>query len=136
MTKCEHHEDYIKLHEGLRDHIDRVEKGLDRRIDDTDKKLDTAFNKLDDIRDDVNTQGSDYRETATYVKTLYKRFDELTSQIQTVVVKMDQFIVTMAVVKTDTDNNSKFSQKGKNLVYEIMKYLVIAALGYAIANQG
>lgn len=136
MTKCEHHEDYIKLHEGIRDHIDRVEKGLERRINDTDRKLDTAFNKLDDVRDDINSQGRDYTETAAYVKTLYRRFDELTSQMQSVVIKMDQYIATMAVVKSETDNNSKFSQSGKDLVKEVIKYIVIAGVGYALATNG
>lgn len=136
MAKCEHHEDYVRLHDSLKEHIGRVEKTLENRIEDTDHKLSKAFDRIDEVRQDLSNQGSDYRETATYVKTLYGRFDELTTQMQSIVNKLDQYIATMAIVQKDTDNNSQFSQGGRKLVFEIIKYIVIAAVGYAMASGG
>lgn len=136
MPKCEHHDDYIKLHDALKDHIGMVEKTLDGKINTVDKKTDAAFRKIDGLRDDLDDQGRDQTETATYVKQLYKRFDELTTQMGNIVTKLDTYITTMATVKQETNSNSAFTKRGKDLVYEIIKWAVFLALGAAIARSG
>lgn len=134
MPKCEHHDDCIKLHDALKDHIGMVEKTLDGKINTVDKKTDAAFRKIDGLREELDEQGRDHIETATYVKQLYKRFDELTTQMQTIVAKLDTYITTMATVRQETSSNSAFTKRGKDLVYEIIKWLVLLALGAAIAK--
>jgi len=136
MPKCEHHDDYIKLHDALKDHIGMVERTLDGKIQTVDKKADSAFRKIDVIRDDVAEQGENYRETAAYVKQLYKRFDELTTQMQGIVTKLDTYITTMATVQQETKSNSAFNMRGKDLVYEIVKWLVLMGLGAALFKTG
>ena len=135
MAKCEHHDDYVKMHDTLRDHIGMVERTLDSKITTVDKKVDTAFRKLDDVREDLDEQGKDHRETATYVKQLYKRFDELAQQMQNIVTKLDAYITTMASVKVATESNAGFNKRGKDLVYEVIKWAVFLALASAIAKQ-
>lgn len=136
MPKCEHHDDYIKLHDVLRDHIGMVEKNLDGKINTVDKKTDAAFRKIDGLRDDLDDQSRDQTETATYVKQLYKRFDELTIQMGNIVTKLDTYITTMATVKQEASSSAAFTKRGKDLVYEIIKWAVFLALGAAIARSG
>lgn len=136
MPKCEHHDDYIKLHDSLKDHIGMVERTLDGKIQTIDKKTDSAFRKIDSLREEVDEQGRDHIETATYVKQLYKRFDELTTQMQGIVTKLDTYITTMATVQQDTKNNSTFNKRGKDLVYEIIKWLVLLLLGGLLMKNG
>lgn len=136
MPKCEHHDDYIKLHDALKDHIGMVEKTLDGKINAVDKKTDAAFRKIDGLRDDLDDQGRDQTETATYVKQLYKRFDELAIQMSQIVTKLDTYITTMATVRQETSSNSAFTKRGKDLVYEIIKWLVLMGLGAALFRAG
>jgi len=136
MPKCEHNDDYIKLHDTLKDHIGMVEKALDGKIVNVDRKADAAFRNIDAMREDLDEQGRDHIETATYVKQLYKRFDELAIQMSQIVTKLDTYITTMATVRQETSSNAAFNKRGKDLVYEIIKWLVLMGLGAALFRAG
>jgi uncharacterized coiled-coil DUF342 family protein len=147
MAKCEHHDEYLKLHDTIKDRISMVERALEDKVHAVDKKTDTVFRKLDVLRDEVDEQGKDHRETATYVKQLYKRFDELTSQMQGVVTKLDNYITTMSTTvanfqatlatnQANAKNNSAFNKRGKDLVFEIIKWLVLMGIGAALFKSG
>ena len=122
MSKCEHHDEFTKL-------LEVVEKNINGRVGVVEKRVDR-------LRDDVDEQGRDHRETEAYVKQLYKRFDELTIQITGLVAKLDQYIHNQTIIDHETKVNSDFVKRNKNILYEVMKYLVILVLGYAIAKGG
>jgi hypothetical protein len=42
----------------------------------------------------------------------------------------------MATIRQDTSSNSAFTKRGKDLVYEIVKWLVLMGLGAALFRAG
>lgn len=117
MTKCESHEDIVKL------------------VDKTDKRVDVAFKKIDDLREDLNAQISEQRETDVYVKNLYKRFDDLTTQMQIVITRLDTYIVTLTTIQNETQHNVAANKRGKDLVFEIIKWIVLLGLGMLLTTE-
>lgn len=132
MAKCEHRDEFIKLQDGLKEHIDRVEHTLEDKIQRESRRTDASFKKIDQINNDIDIQSKEHLETEIYVKQLYRRFDDLTQQMQIIVTKLDTYIATMSKVQYETNHNTEFSRKGKSLVYEILKWLIILALGYSL----
>lgn len=135
MAKCEHHDEFMRNSDNLKDYIDKAENNLDEKIKGTDKKLEIAFQKIDEVKEDLDNQGKDHRETSVYVKTLYGRFDELAQQMQRVITKLDKFITKMASVEQELNQNSTFNKRGKDLIYEIIKWLILIGLGYLIKTN-
>ena len=124
MAKCEHHEDYLQIHETLKEDV----KEVDKKVDKLDGKVEAAFTKIEVMKEALHEQKNEHRETEVYVKTLYKKFDELTLQMQGVISKLDAYITTMITVKSDTDHNSNFNKSGKALVFDIIKWVIITVL--------
>jgi uncharacterized coiled-coil protein SlyX len=124
MAKCEHHDDYMAIHETLKDDV----KEVDKRVDKLENKVDGACEKIEGLKEALHEQRNDHRETEVYVKTLYKKFDELTLQMQGVISKLDAYITTMITVKSDTDHNSSFNKTGKALIFDIIKWVIITVL--------
>ena len=128
MSKCEHHDE-------LKEQMDRVERSLDEKIRNSDRNVHTAFLKIDKLRCDFETQVQNNRETETYVKTLYARFDELAKQMSNMVTKLDAYIQTIAILQQKAENISSFQSRGKDLIFEIIKWLLLVLAGTVIAKN-
>lgn len=145
MTKCEHHDDFKEYFRSITDNIelkfDTHSKEIaslktlsEKEIEDGKKKNERAFERIDELRSEVEKKYTEQKQTESYVKSLYRNVDQLIITVQGMVVKMDEYIGTVAIVKSDTDKNSEFASQGKKLVFEIIKWLIIFVLGYAIAK--
>ena len=119
--KCEHHEDHVKLIETKNHEIERRITTLE--TDMVDVKRVTTEHKLA-----VN-------ETQLYIKELYGKFDSLTSQMKVVVDKMDQYITSLAVAQEQIRSSNSFQKRGKDLVFEIIKWLLVLGLGALIGTK-
>lgn len=133
--KCEHHDDLKDYFKSITDNVDIKFDAQSKRIEDVERRQEKAFEIIDGIRSDASDNYAEQKQTESYVKSLYRAVDQLTSTVQGMVLKMDQYIEEVAVVKSDTDKNSEFAAQGKKIVFEIIKYLVLFILGFAIANQ-
>ena len=120
MASCDNREEFLK-------YIDKIETSLSTKIKDVDSKIDT-------LRADFNEQVGEHREMEVYVKNLYKRFDDLTSEMQRVVSKLDTYIITLTAIQNETKQNSEFRKSGKDLIFEIIKWLVLLVLGVVIGG--
>lgn len=121
MSGCENRDDIFK-------YVDKVEDSLLGRINDVDDKLDS-------LRADFNKQVGEHREMEAYVKNLYKRFDDLTAQMQLVVAKLDTYIITLTTLQNETKHNTEFRKSGKDLVFEIVKWIVLLGLGMLMGTK-
>ena len=136
MPKCEYHEDYVQLLSGLKEYMGMVERNLESNIKSVGDKTDIAFDKIESIKEQISEQAKDHRETATYVKELYRQFDKLTIQMSNIVDKLDTYITAIAAVKNTADSNLAFTKSGKQMAFEIVKWVVLLGLGAALTNLG
>ena len=134
MAKCEHHEDLKDYFKSINDNVEIKLNVNSDKIEDIERKTEKAFERIDELRSDVSKKYTEQKQTESYVKSLYRAVDQLTNTVQGMVVKMDQYIERVAVVQSDTDKNSEFASQGKKLVFEVIKWLVLFVLGYAIAK--
>ena len=134
MPKCEHHDDLKDYFKSINDNVDIKLEAHTKEIEDVKAKNEKAFERIDELRLEVSEKYTEQKQTESYVKSLYRAVDQLTSTVQGMVIKMDEYIGTVAVVKSDTEKNSEFAEQGKKLVFEVIKWLVLFVLGYAIAK--
>ena len=109
-------------------YVDKIEDSLSSKIKDIDTKLGS-------LMIDFNKQVGEHREMEVYVKNLYKRFDDLTAEMQRVVSKLDTYIITLTAIQNETKQNSEFRKSGKDLVFEVIKWIVLLGLGMLLATK-
>lgn len=128
MAKCEHHEDYIRLYDERKVHMDKLEINLIDKINQIERKLERSNDRIESIIEKMSNQNTEHEKTVGYVKTLYDRFDELTRQMERIVSRLDDMVVKVA-------ESHSFSTKGKNLVFEVVKWVTLALLAIGFLNR-
>jgi len=123
--KCEHHEVVVQTYDSLKEHVDYVEGSLLNRFKDSDKRM-------ENLAEELVKQGKTHIETETYVKVLYGKFEDLTDELSEVVKTLNEYIVEMSTVRGELNNNTDFVKRNKDIVYEVVKWLVLLVLGYSL----
>lgn len=116
--KCPHHDDFMR-------HLENQDKAIDR----ADTKAQKAMDKVDDLADA-------HKETEVYTKELYRTVDRVITKVDKLADQVAGLVTAITVNQSQTDSNSAFSKKGKDLVYEVIKWLVFMALGAALIKAG
>lgn len=116
--KCPYHDDYMR-------HLDTQDKAIER----ADGKAQKALDKIDSLE-------SAHKETEIYTKELYKTVEKVIDKVDNLSDQVAGLVTALTVNQSQTDNNANFNKKGKDLVYEIVKWLVFLVLGAALYRAG
>lgn len=115
--KCQYHDDYMR-------HLDKQDEAIER----VDHKAQKALDKVDVLAEA-------HKETETYTKELYKTVDRVISKVDKLADQVGGLVTALTVNQSQTDNNSIFNKKGKDLIYEIIKWLILLALATMLSKQ-